>query len=249
MLAQSVKGNPSPLVNNVSAYTTPVKSIAKSKLPNSEPIPRTKPNAFPKDVTSMAYLQEMGICGARRKVNKSNDHDLNRHIWGTNTLTNYKIIKQVGEGTFGQVYKGVEKSTNDFVALKKVRLDKEREGFPITTIREVKVLMELQHPNMIRLRDIVTETNKLENGKESVSFYLIFDYMDHDLIGLLDSGMVQFTNKEIKHILYQLCDAMAYCHERRFMHRDIKPSNLLINYQGILKVADFGLARLFEDTE
>lgn len=197
----------------------------------------------------MAYLQEMGICGARRKVNKSNDHDLNRHIWGTNTLTNYKIIKQVGEGTFGQVYKGVEKSTNDFVALKKVRLDKEREGFPITTIREVKVLMELQHPNMIRLRDIVTETNKLENGKESVSFYLIFDYMDHDLIGLLDSGMVQFTNKEIKHILYQLCDAMAYCHERRFMHRDIKPSNLLINYQGILKVADFGLARLFEDTE
>jgi cyclin-dependent kinase 12/13 len=202
-----------------------------------------------KEKIDIEELMNDNVVGARRP-RPGIKRESGFHDWGSGTINQYDKIKQVGEGTFGQVYKGKCKKNGDIVALKKVRLDKEREGFPITTVREVKVLRELRHQNMIALRDIITETSKdPETGKESVAFYLIFDYMDHDLIGLLDSGMVSFGQNEIMRLMYQLIDALAYCHDRNFMHRDIKPSNILIDNKGTVKVADFGLARLFDDQD
>lgn len=208
-----------------------------------------KSSSKQKEKIDIEELMNDNIVGARRP-RPGIKRESGFHDWGSGTINQYEKIKQVGEGTFGQVYKGKCKKNGDIVALKKVRLDKEREGFPITTVREVKVLRELRHQNMIALRDIITETSKdPETGKESVAFYLIFDYMDHDLIGLLDSGMVSFGQNEIMRLMYQLIDALAYCHDRNFMHRDIKPSNILIDNKGTVKVADFGLARLFDDQE
>ena len=81
--------------------------------------------------------------------------------------------------------------------------------------------------------------------KDKGSFYLVFEFMDHDLMGLLDSGLVEFTEQFNASIMKQLLDGLSYCHEKNFLHRDIKCSNILINNRGMVKLADFGLARLY----
>ena len=81
--------------------------------------------------------------------------------------------------------------------------------------------------------------------KEKGSFYLVFEFMDHDLMGLLDSGLVEFTEKFNASIMKQLLDGLSYCHQKNFLHRDIKCSNILINNRGQVKLADFGLSRLY----
>ena len=134
----------------------------------------------------------------------------------------------------------------DQFALKKVRLENEKEGFPITAVREIKILRQLRHKNIIGLKEIVTDKqDAVDFRKEKGSFYLVFEFMDHDLMGLLDSGLVDFTASINASIMRQLLDGLSYCHDRNFLHRDIKCSNILINNRCQVKLADFGLARLF----
>lgn len=117
------------------------------------------------------------------------------------------------------------------VALKKIRLEHEKEGFPITAVREIKILRQLNHKNIVRLRDVVTDkqdATKFRNATES-SVYLVFEWMEHDLMGLLNSGMVEFTAENNASIMRQLLDGLNYCHKKNFLHRDIKCSNILIN--------------------
>lgn len=160
----------------------------------------------------------------------------------------YEIISQIGEGSYGQVYKAKEKKTNTFVALKKVRLEHESEGFPITAIREIKILRKLNHKNIIYLKEVVTDKEDIfEFKKGGGSFYLVFEYMDHDLTGLIDSGMVDFTVKDNAIIMHQLLEGLNYCHKQNFIHRDIKCSNILLNNKGEIKLADLGLARLLDN--
>lgn len=116
------------------------------------------------------------------------------------------------------------------VALKKVRLEHEKEGFPITAVREIKILRQLNHRNIVNLREIVTDKqDALEFRKDKGSFYLVFEYMDHDLMGLLESGMVEFNEENNASIMKQLLDGLNYCHKKNFLHRDIKCSNILLN--------------------
>ena len=150
--------------------------------------------------------------------------------------------EQIGEGTYGQVYLMKEKATGDLVALKKVKMDNsEKEGFPITAIREIKILQALKHDNIINLREVCAE--KDSKGLPG-DIYMVFDYMEHDLTGLIDSGK-QFTVAQIKCIVWQLLKGLAFCHKRQFIHRDLKCSNLLMNNRGVLKLGDFGLARRY----
>ncbi|NXX55443.1 CDK13 kinase, partial [Scopus umbretta] len=81
------------------------------------------------------------------------------------------------------------------------------------------------------------------------AFYLVFEYMDHDLMGLLESGLVHFNENHIKSFMRQLMEGLAYCHKKNFLHRDIKCSNILLNNRGQIKLADFGLARLYNSEE
>ncbi|KAA8495111.1 Cyclin-dependent kinase C-1 [Porphyridium purpureum] len=134
---------------------------------------------------------------------------------------------------------------SDMVALKKVRMDNEREGFPLTAIREIKLLKTLHHENIVNLKEIVTgqdDAEKSRTGKGSI--YMVFEYMDHDLTGLMDTN-VHFTEGQIKCYMQQLLQGLKHCHDRDVLHRDIKGSNLLINNTGQLKIADFGLARSY----
>jgi len=123
------------------------------------------------------------------------------------------------------------------VALKKIRLEAEDEGIPSTAIREISILKELQHPNIVRLHDVIHTEKKLT---------LVFEYLDQDLKKFLDSEIDKPTPMIIKNSLYQLLAGVSFCHDRRVLHRDLKPQNLLINkHSHELKLADFGLARAF----
>ncbi|XP_058837777.1 cyclin-dependent kinase 12 isoform X2 [Topomyia yanbarensis] len=166
--------------------------------------------------------------------------------WGERCVDVFDMIEQIGEGTYGQVYKARDRETNELVALKKVRLEHEKEGFPITAVREIKILRQLNHKNIVNLREIVTDKqDALEFRIDKGSFYLVFEYMDHDLMGLLESGMVEFNEQNNASIMRQLLDGLNYCHKKNFLHRDIKCSNILMNNKGEVKLADFGLARLY----
>lgn len=168
--------------------------------------------------------------------------------WGSGSVDDYQIISQVGEGTYGCVYKAVDKSDNSkTVALKKVRLENERDGFPITAVREIKILRQLDHRNVVKLYNIVTDQKPASgaNSKQGGAFFLVFEYVDHDLNGLLESHLVNFTELQIASLLKQLLLALEYCHNLNFLHRDIKCANIFINNRGQLKLGDFGLARLF----
>ncbi|KAM9779698.1 uncharacterized protein cdk12 [Neosynchiropus ocellatus] len=170
--------------------------------------------------------------------------------WGKRCVDKFDIIGIIGEGTYGQVYKAKDKDTGELVALKKVRLDNEKEGFPITAIREIKILRQLKHQSVVNMKEIVTDKqDALDFKKDKGAFYLVFEYMDHDLMGLLESGLVQFSHEHIRSFMRQLMEGLDYCHKNNFLHRDIKCSNILLNNRGQIKLADFGLARLYNSEE
>ncbi|KAJ7682767.1 Pkinase-domain-containing protein [Mycena polygramma] len=149
----------------------------------------------------------------------------------------YKKIDQVGEGTFGKVYKAQNTVTKRFVALKQIRMESEKEGFPVTAMREIKLLQSLRHENVIRLYEMM-----VSNG----SVYMVFEYMDHDLTGILSQTQFSFTDAHLKSFSHQMLAGLAYLHHKGVIHRDIKGSNILISNRGELKLGDFGLARFYQ---
>jgi len=151
-------------------------------------------------------------------------------------MEKYTKIEKLGEGTYGIVYKAKNREAGEIVALKRIRLDSEDEGVPCTAIREISLLKELKHPNIVRLYDVIHTEKKLT---------LVFEYLDQDLKKYLDECGGEIPRATMKSFLYQLLRGVAFCHEHRVLHRDLKPQNLLINKKGELKLADFGLARAF----
>ncbi|KAJ7771407.1 Pkinase-domain-containing protein [Mycena maculata] len=149
----------------------------------------------------------------------------------------YAIVSQVGEGTFGKVYKAQNTVTKLHVALKRIRMESEKEGFPVTAMREIKLLQSLRHENVVRLYEMM-----VSNG----SVYMVFEYMDHDLTGILSQTQFIFTDAHLKSLSHQMLAGLAYLHHKGVIHRDIKGSNILINNRGELKLADFGLARFYQ---
>ncbi|KAI0825211.1 kinase-like domain-containing protein [Trametes gibbosa] len=145
--------------------------------------------------------------------------------------------RRTGEGTYATVYKGRSRTTNEIVALKEIHLDAE-EGTPSTAIREISLMKELKHVNIVRLYDVIHTETKL---------VLIFEYCERDLKKYMDvhgerGALDPIT---VRSFMYQLLKGTAFCHENRVLHRDLKPQNLLINRKGELKLGDFGLARAF----
>jgi cyclin-dependent kinase 1 len=134
------------------------------------------------------------------------------------------------------VYKARDRVTDEIVALKRIRLEVEDEGIPSTALREISLLRELSHRNVVELKDCVQEEGRL---------YLVFEFLDKDLKKYMDSCPGMLSASLVKSYLFQLCRGLAFCHARGVMHRDLKPQNLLVARDGILKIADFGLARAF----
>ncbi|CAF1016361.1 unnamed protein product [Rotaria sp. Silwood1] len=171
--------------------------------------------------------------------------EMMKNQWGERTVEVYEILAKIGEGTYGEVFKARDKTTGELCALKKVRLENEKEGFPITAIREIQILRQLTHPHIVNLKEIIMDARAIVDIKNDTSFYLVFEYCDHDLFGLLDSGLIELDMEHIRAFIYQLMSGLAYCHQKKFLHRDIKCSNILLNNNGKIKLADFGLARFY----
>ncbi|KAH8269470.1 hypothetical protein KR018_001242 [Drosophila ironensis] len=151
-------------------------------------------------------------------------------------MQKYDKMEKIGEGTYGTVFKGRNRDTMEIVALKRVRLDEDDEGVPSSALREICLLKELKHKNIVRLIDVLHSDKKLT---------LVFEHCDQDLKKYFDSLNGEIDMAVCRSFMLQLLRGLAFCHSHNVLHRDLKPQNLLINKNGELKLADFGLARAF----
>jgi len=152
----------------------------------------------------------------------------------------YEKIDFLGEGQFATVYKAKDRANNDrIVAVKKIKVGSRTEaadGINRTALREIKLLQELSHPNLIGLLDVFGQ-------KSAVS--LVFDFMDTDLEVIIKDTSIILTTPHVKSYMIQILQGLDYLHTNWILHRDMKPNNVLINDEGILKIGDFGLAKAY----
>ncbi|KAA8540643.1 hypothetical protein F0562_024438 [Nyssa sinensis] len=159
--------------------------------------------------------------------------------WTPRRANTFEKLDKIGQGTYSNVYKARDLITGKIVALKKVRFDNLEPESVKFMAREILVLRKLNHPNVIKLEGLVT-------SRMSCSLYLVFEYMEHDLSGLAAVQGVKFTEPQVKCYMKQLLSGLEHCHNHGVLHRDIKGSNLLIDNEGNLKIADFGLASFYD---
>ncbi|KAL6422127.1 hypothetical protein ACFW04_010877 [Cataglyphis niger] len=150
-------------------------------------------------------------------------------------MEKYIINGQIGEGAQGLVLKAHDVFRDKEVALKKILIKRTEDGLPVSIIREVKSLQQLEHPYVVVLLDA------FPNG---LDFIMVFEYMPTGLWEVLRDADISLTMGQIKTYMKMLLEGMAYVHGKHIIHRDLKPANLLISAEGILKIADFGLSRL-----
>ncbi|EON96171.1 putative cmgc cdk protein kinase protein [Phaeoacremonium minimum UCRPA7] len=195
---------------------------------------------------SATSTREAGAASSPRTFAAQHQRPRNSYV-GCSRISDYELMGKLGEGTFGEVHRAQSKKTGAMVALKKIIMHNEKDGFPITALREIKLLKLLSHPNVLRLEDMAVEHPPRSTDKRKRPImYMATPYMDHDLSGLLDNPSVKFTIPQIKCYMLQLLEGLRYLHENHILHRDMKAANLLISNKGILQIADFGLARHYE---
>uniref|UniRef100_M3ZBG1 Cyclin-dependent kinase 7 n=1 Tax=Nomascus leucogenys TaxID=61853 RepID=M3ZBG1_NOMLE len=151
----------------------------------------------------------------------------------------YEKLDFLGEGQFATVYKARDKNTNQIVAIKKIKLghrSEAKDGINRTALREIKLLQELSHPNIIGLLDAF-------GHKSNIS--LVFDFMETDLEVIIKDNSLVLTPSHIKAYMLMTLQGLEYLHQHWILHRDLKPNNLLLDENGVLKLADFGLAKSF----
>ncbi|CAD5209284.1 unnamed protein product [Bursaphelenchus okinawaensis] len=165
-------------------------------------------------------------------------------IRGCRSVNEFKILNKISEGTYGVVYRARELRTDEVVALKGLKMEKEKEGFPITSLREINMLMKCRnHENIVGLREIVV-------GDTMDSIFLVMEFVEHDVKALMEQLQAKkknFTLPQVKKLMIQLLDGIAYMHSEWVIHRDLKTSNLLLSHGNVLKIGDFGLAREYGD--
>ena len=144
----------------------------------------------------------------------------------------YTKLCKIGQGTFGEVYKAKDKSNNNVVALKKMlNVDVETEGFPITAVREIKILQRIKHSNLVQLIEICgSKPVKANNFVSGV--YLVFEFCDFDLAGVIASSNISLALAHKKDVVKQLLEGLCYIHQQKVMHRDMKTANVLITKKG-----------------
>jgi len=169
-----------------------------------------------------------------------------RSLWTPRTLAHYKKQDKVGAGVYGDVYKAVSPN-GEVVALKHLRIENETEGLPLTVLREVHVLGKLDHENIIRLYDVVTSEEDGPMSRRRAEIYMVLEWCDHDLAGLIKQPSFAFSETTIKHFMVGILNGCIHLHlTHNILHRDLKPANILITKNRVVKLADFGLSRIFK---
>ncbi|XP_075045931.1 cyclin-dependent kinase 11B-like isoform X3 [Mixophyes fleayi] len=157
-------------------------------------------------------------------------------LQGCRSVEEFQCLNRIEEGTYGVVYRAKDRKTDEIVALKRLKMEKEKEGFPITSLREINTILKAQHDNIVRVREIVV-------GSNMDKIYIVMNYVEHDLKSLMETMKQPFLPGEVKTLMIQLLRGVRHLHDNWILHRDLKTSNLLLSHAGILKVGDFGLAR------
>ncbi|CAH0016560.1 unnamed protein product [Clonostachys rhizophaga] len=161
------------------------------------------------------------------------------------SVEHYDKLNDIEEGTYGWVARATELATGKVVALKRLKLEAgDRSGLPVTGLREIQILRDCKHRNIVSMDEVVVGDNvsRLDN-----SIFLVLEFVEHDLKGILDDMPEPFLSSEVKQLLLQLTSGVAYLHNHWILHRDLKTSNILLNNRGQLKIADFGMARYVGD--
>uniref|UniRef100_C4J2P1 [RNA-polymerase]-subunit kinase n=1 Tax=Zea mays TaxID=4577 RepID=C4J2P1_MAIZE len=159
-------------------------------------------------------------------------------LQGCRSVDEFERLNKINEGTYGVVYRARDKKTSEIVALKKVKMEREREGFPLTSLREINILLSFHHPSIVDVKEVVV-------GSSLDSIFMVMEYMEHDLKGVMETMKQPYTQSEVKCLMLQLLEGVKYLHDNWVLHRDLKTSNLLLNNRGELKICDFGLSRQY----
>ncbi|XP_077211932.1 cyclin-dependent kinase G-2-like isoform X2 [Tasmannia lanceolata] len=159
-------------------------------------------------------------------------------LQGCRSVDEFERLNRIDEGTYGVVYRAKDKKSGEIVALKKVKMEKEREGFPLTSLREINILLSFHHPSIVDVKEVVI-------GSNLDSIFMVMEYMEHDLKGLMEMMKQPFHPSQVKCLMLQLLEGVKYLHDNWVLHRDLKTSNLLLNNSGELKICDFGLSRQY----
>ncbi|XP_010545973.1 PREDICTED: cyclin-dependent kinase G1 isoform X2 [Tarenaya hassleriana] len=161
-------------------------------------------------------------------------------LLGSRNVDEYEKLNKINEGTYGVVYRARDKKTGDIVALKKIKMNMGREveyGFPVTSLREINILLSCNHPSIVNVKEVVVGNND--------NVFMVMEHLEHDLRGLMDRMKQPFSTSEVKCLMVQLLEGVKYLHSNWIIHRDLKPSNLLMNNSGEMKICDFGMARQY----
>ncbi|KAI5327294.1 PREDICTED: cyclin-dependent kinase [Prunus dulcis] len=153
-------------------------------------------------------------------------------LCSTGRMERYKLIKEVGDGTFGSVWRAINKQTGEVVAIKKMK-KRYYSWEECVSLREVKSLRRMNHLNIVKLKEVIRESDIL---------YFVFEYMEYNLYQLIKDKEKLFPEADIRNWCFQVFQGLAYMHQRGYFHRDLKPENLLVT-KDVIKIADFGLAR------
>ncbi|KAJ7956079.1 Kinase family protein [Quillaja saponaria] len=170
--------------------------------------------------------------GALSKVHRNIDM-----LHSCRNVFEFERIGKINEGTYGVVYKAKDKKTEEIVALKKVKMNIDRDGFPLSSLREINILLSLNHPSVVNVKEVVMG--------DLDSVFMVMEYMEYDLKGLMEVMKQPFSIGEVKCLMMQLLEGVKYLHDNWVIHRDLKTSNLLLNKEGDLKICDFGLSRQY----
>ena len=205
--------------------------LSKSKWDSSDEDSSTESYPFPK---KRVHSSE----GAQKEVSRESlGQELPNYKSNSSfrCVSDYKIIKLIGKGTFGTVFKAKDKSTLDVYALKLIckSLDSE---IPLSALREILTMFKVNHPNVIKAREVLF-------NEQLSTIYISMEYVSFQLFDLMYEKKLPFLDGEVKYLIKQLLQGTAHLHEQCIMHRDLKPSNLLLTIDGVLKICDFGLAR------
>uniref|UniRef100_A0A8C6PTK9 Cyclin dependent kinase 10 n=1 Tax=Nothobranchius furzeri TaxID=105023 RepID=A0A8C6PTK9_NOTFU len=147
------------------------------------------------------------------------------------SVREFEKFNRIGEGTYGIVYRARDTKSDEIVALKKVRMDKEKDGIPISSLREMTLLLRLRHPNIVELKEVVV-------GSHLESLFLVMSYCEQDLASLLENMQTPFSEAQVKCIILQLLRGLEYLHHNFIIHRDLKVSNLLMTDKGCVKIGE-----------
>ncbi|KAM2699432.1 hypothetical protein EV1_038309 [Malus domestica] len=159
-------------------------------------------------------------------------------LQGCRSVFEYEKLNHISEGTYGVVFRARDKNTGEIVALKKMKMDVDKgcDGFPMSALTEINILLSFNHPSVVGVKEVVMD--------DFDGVYMVMEHMDHDLKGLMESMKQPFSIGEVKYLMKQLLEGVEYLHDNWILHRDLKTSNILLNNEGELKICDFGLSRL-----